>query len=246
MKLGVNASVHAVIYTRRPEYCNREERRRLTLDPIRVVPILESHSLDKASRINYGKPYKVDHNVKVWFIGNVDPDSLSALDFSFANISLTTESRREYANSKSYETKTDSRTPHFQTPQSLCTQVSATFYTPLSSYSSEKPASSYTSDMSPCLVSAGYGQPHFTNDYPAAVSGYPSSAYPAAYPPSAQSPSEMQGDDSNSEERNDDTLSNNESERIVKRSEESAVPYRYPKSGQRYKQQTDEGEFSLP
>lgn len=63
--------------------------------------------------------------------------------------------------------------------------------------------------------------------------------------PSAHTPHEVQGDDSSYGIQDDHTLSGNKSERIVKRSKESVVRYRNPKSGQRYKQQTDESEFSL-
>jgi hypothetical protein len=43
-----------------------------------------NHKLHDASRLNYADPYKVEHNVKVWFIGKVTKRSEQQLieDFS--------------------------------------------------------------------------------------------------------------------------------------------------------------------
>lgn len=45
------------------------------MKPIRVEPAGPRYKLDSASRLNYGKPYTVEYNVKVWFIGKVHPNS---------------------------------------------------------------------------------------------------------------------------------------------------------------------------
>jgi len=45
----------------------------LPLRPIRVIPRTPRDKLEKESRINYAKIYTVEHNVKVHFIGHVDP-----------------------------------------------------------------------------------------------------------------------------------------------------------------------------
>ena len=45
----------------------------LRLRPIRVIPKTPRDKLEKQSRINYAKIYTVEHNVKVLFIGHVDP-----------------------------------------------------------------------------------------------------------------------------------------------------------------------------
>jgi hypothetical protein len=49
------------------------------LQPIRVVPISQGHTLDRMSRINFGKIYTVESNVKVFNFGKVHEDSLHDL-----------------------------------------------------------------------------------------------------------------------------------------------------------------------
>ncbi|KAH8746319.1 hypothetical protein F5882DRAFT_493290 [Hyaloscypha sp. PMI_1271] len=72
-KPGVKREDHAIIYTgdRPPRGIEGEDQ--LKLRPIRVIPKTPRDKLEKESRINYAKIYTVEHNVKVHFIGYVDP-----------------------------------------------------------------------------------------------------------------------------------------------------------------------------
>jgi hypothetical protein len=60
---------HGIIHTT-PEPPNQLPGEQLTKYSIRVVPTGQE-SLAPASRVNYGKPYVVEHNVKVLDIGLV-------------------------------------------------------------------------------------------------------------------------------------------------------------------------------
>lgn len=75
-KRGVNARHHTIIYTSsKPVAFPGEMEKGLTRKPIRVEPTNARHKLDRASRLNYAKPYTVEHNVKVWFIGKIHSES---------------------------------------------------------------------------------------------------------------------------------------------------------------------------
>jgi len=76
-KPGVHAEHHAIIYTSpEPVWLTNEENAGMVFKPVKVVPDSGRHKLDKASRLNYAKLYTVEHNVKVWFIGNIHRDFL--------------------------------------------------------------------------------------------------------------------------------------------------------------------------
>jgi len=70
-KPGVIMSDHGIIHTTKqaPDQLPGES---LTKNSIRVEPTA-TESLEPASRVNYGKPYVVEHNVKVLDIGMVVP-----------------------------------------------------------------------------------------------------------------------------------------------------------------------------
>jgi hypothetical protein len=71
-KRGVHAKYHTIIYTNKTAVAFKGEKEKgLTKKPIRVEPSGPRHKLDPASRLNYAKPYTVEYNVKVWFIGKV-------------------------------------------------------------------------------------------------------------------------------------------------------------------------------
>lgn len=56
-----------------------EREKGLTRQPIRMEASSPRHKLDRASRLNYAKIYTVEHNVKVWFIGEVHQESCEHL-----------------------------------------------------------------------------------------------------------------------------------------------------------------------
>lgn len=49
------------------------------LEPIKVKPNDRRDRMEPASRVNFGKTYTVEHNVKVYDFGNVDKDSAHRL-----------------------------------------------------------------------------------------------------------------------------------------------------------------------
>jgi hypothetical protein len=93
---GVSKNVvkhhHAIIYTgiSEPEPLQDEKpasgRERGMLDSIRVIPTIQSQSLDPMSRINFKKVYTVEYNVKVCDFGTVDRASLSYLQRQFEQV----------------------------------------------------------------------------------------------------------------------------------------------------------------
>ena len=66
-------SEHSIIYTGNTAPEKLPEEKKLYKDPIRVIPVDMSQNLDPLSRINYAKPYPVEHNVKVCEVGTIAP-----------------------------------------------------------------------------------------------------------------------------------------------------------------------------
>jgi len=82
LRLGVIAEDHGIIYTgtsgsEPPDLLLGENG--LTKGALRVEPNGDE-ALDDTSRVNYGKTYTVEHNVKVLNIGVVAPEHLKLLD----------------------------------------------------------------------------------------------------------------------------------------------------------------------
>jgi len=69
-KKNVDQSEHAIIYTGNKAPNKLPEEKRLTKDPIQVVPV-EEHRLEELSRINFAKAFPVEHNIKVLEVGKV-------------------------------------------------------------------------------------------------------------------------------------------------------------------------------
>ncbi len=62
-----------MVYSSRRDgpYLLEREEGLMSKSPIRIDVISEAHKLDPLSRLNYAKLYTVEHNVKVFFIGQV-------------------------------------------------------------------------------------------------------------------------------------------------------------------------------
>ena len=60
-------------------YCLPEEERYLVKKPIAIERASSDQELDRMSRLNFGKIYTVEHNVKVMAVGKVTKDSLPFL-----------------------------------------------------------------------------------------------------------------------------------------------------------------------
>lgn len=70
-KAGVDRSKHAVIHMRgdRPRTVKSEPR--MAKEPLEVDPARPDQKLDCMSRVNFGKVYTVEHNVKVLPVGKI-------------------------------------------------------------------------------------------------------------------------------------------------------------------------------
>ena len=84
-------SDHCIIYTstRPPDLLPGEEPHLGELglrSPIRVSPVNIGDRLAETSRLNYGKLYTVEHNVKVSEFGSVHPDYLPILKDEWVNV----------------------------------------------------------------------------------------------------------------------------------------------------------------
>lgn len=87
---------HSVIYSGpKPPRILRSEHARYgesgMLSPLRVQPRQRGDRLNDLSRINYGKIYTVEHNVKVYEFGDVHKGSLKRLIKNFRFVSLNVD-----------------------------------------------------------------------------------------------------------------------------------------------------------
>ncbi|CAG8351116.1 unnamed protein product [Penicillium salamii] len=64
-KAGIDRSKHAVIYMRGDMPPAKEDEPAMTKQPLEVEPVRLEQKLDPMSRVNFGKVYTVEHNVKV-------------------------------------------------------------------------------------------------------------------------------------------------------------------------------------
>lgn len=80
-KHGVLAEDHAIIYTGVDRYDEPDPLagEELTKNAIRVEAA-GNESLHPCSRVNFGKTYTVEHNVKVLEVGKVTPEHIVLLD----------------------------------------------------------------------------------------------------------------------------------------------------------------------
>lgn len=102
-KPGVHAEHHAIIFTGKdddvpPLHYNEEQ---LPNPPIRMDAKIAKEKLDPMSRINYAKPYTVEHNVKVLFIGSVNKKYMKRLENGYNSIHSYTQN--------SYDNNNDTR-----------------------------------------------------------------------------------------------------------------------------------------
>jgi hypothetical protein len=206
----------------------------LRLKPVKVIPFNARHKLDLASRLNYGKLYTVDYNAKVWFIGMLPPGSLQQVQVDFDRFYPGIKFAEGSPYFNPYGTDEQPQNSHPQALSTACQQVqtvqasayeydqtSSLPYTYQESYK-DQAYPLYTSEPSSYPMSPGYGSPCRID----AASRY----YLAK-------PSYAQGEP-------DDTESTDGTGQVVKKSDSSDRPH-VPKSGQRFKQVTDEGTLHL-
>ncbi|KAL2820891.1 hypothetical protein BDW59DRAFT_112550 [Aspergillus cavernicola] len=75
-KPGVDPSKHAIVYMTGTQPTFQHNEPTMTKTPLEVYPERYDEGLDRMSRLNYGKIYTVEHNVKVLPIGAVIPESM--------------------------------------------------------------------------------------------------------------------------------------------------------------------------
>ena len=91
-KRGVNKSEHCVVYTGKtaPQVHSSEAPQRgeegLQAESIRVVTDSRIDALDPMSRLDLGKPYTIEHNVKVKPLGMVHEKSIDAMTILFLSV----------------------------------------------------------------------------------------------------------------------------------------------------------------
>ena len=78
-KKGVDQKSHTMVYTGEIPPQKLKGETKMVKEPIRVVAVRADEKLDELSRINLGKAYPVEHNVKVKEIGHVHERSLPKL-----------------------------------------------------------------------------------------------------------------------------------------------------------------------
>jgi hypothetical protein len=71
LKKSFHSNTHAVFFTGKSPSTLKGEK--LTKRRVRMLPDSPRHQLDPASRLNYANVYPVERNVKVQFIGKIDP-----------------------------------------------------------------------------------------------------------------------------------------------------------------------------
>ncbi|ERF75812.1 hypothetical protein EPUS_01642 [Endocarpon pusillum Z07020] len=77
---------HAVIYMQGTKSQPRQDERGLVKEPIAVKPASPDQKLDPMSRLNFGKPYTVEHNIKAMEVGMVTDKSMPYLVTYFQNV----------------------------------------------------------------------------------------------------------------------------------------------------------------
>ncbi|KFY93609.1 hypothetical protein V498_04334 [Pseudogymnoascus sp. VKM F-4517 (FW-2822)] len=93
---GVEPAHHAIIFTeskyghlprsiRHPPFKDRDELP-LPNAPICVEPIDPKHQFDVMSRLNYAELYKVEHGIKVYFIGRIHEASVKEFEASYERV----------------------------------------------------------------------------------------------------------------------------------------------------------------
>ena len=77
----------------------------MTKDPLEVTPDTWDQKLDRMSRLNFGKVYTVEHNVKVMSVGKISRSSMPKLlgyaSESFSRVGRNYEARYRHGRTPS-------------------------------------------------------------------------------------------------------------------------------------------------
>ncbi|KAH1345820.1 hypothetical protein KXV68_004133 [Aspergillus fumigatus] len=75
-KPGVDPAKHAIVYMRGSVPTCKPDEPRMTKEPLEINPARPDERLDEMSRLNFGKVYTVEHNVKVRHVGMISSTSM--------------------------------------------------------------------------------------------------------------------------------------------------------------------------
>ncbi|MCJ1465144.1 hypothetical protein MMC07_003760 [Pseudocyphellaria aurata] len=92
-KKGLRQGEHTIVYTTAEAPQRLPSETQLGKIPIKVDLVNPSEKLDPLSRLNLGKPYPVEHNVKVCKVGKVSETHMRALMHYYH---LETQNRSEW------------------------------------------------------------------------------------------------------------------------------------------------------
>lgn len=84
-KRGIDAAAHAIIYMCDQKPAKSSDETKLSKRAIAVNPARADQKLDRMSRLNFGKVYTVEHDVKVMDIGTVADASMAYLEAYWTN-----------------------------------------------------------------------------------------------------------------------------------------------------------------
>lgn len=76
-KSGVDRSKHATVYMRGGRPGTKAGEPKMPKEPLEVEPARPDQKLDPMSRLNFGKVYTVEHNVKILPVGRVTEASMA-------------------------------------------------------------------------------------------------------------------------------------------------------------------------
>lgn len=90
----MEAGNYAVLYSGERPVTFEGEREKDMAKSIRMIPSKTCHNLDDRSRLHYAEPFTIEYNVKVWFIGEVCPDSERQLVTDYKRVNPSLDRRR--------------------------------------------------------------------------------------------------------------------------------------------------------
>ena len=78
-KSRVDQRAHSIVYMGKTPPQKLAGEKNMRKEPLRIVPTDKDDRLDPKSRIDFGRAYLIEHNVKVKDIGRIHEDSMPKL-----------------------------------------------------------------------------------------------------------------------------------------------------------------------
>ena len=83
MKKGLDPQTHAIIHLSTKLPYRRENETGMTMEPLAVIPAGPNVTLDKMTRVNFGRFYCLEHYIKVEEVGMLDGPSIANMRIYF-------------------------------------------------------------------------------------------------------------------------------------------------------------------